>query len=358
MKFDPTMAKTRLENLWGLGAQFGRELEAQDIYLHEWVSDRYALLNGMQVLRDELQFASASSGDLRACSADFTLPSVVTTLAHTTCGDRIHQGDDMENYRQTVASRFATISEIGEQKIESFSPTGGGTDDGATLAHVTVAHQMDEPLRRRVYRGNASSYVLVCIDLKTHVGRIDQDERILYGRARESPWREPRTACGAIVGALSHYNAENGVHRRLRADLGEENFNYLANNKIFSEGGTDITAIVAAAIVAIQGMKNTAAALGSEMDERGLGHLTASVAVNRVSQSDPLVYLARASVFQGEIRYQGFGTDARRYSATTTLLGVDRRLRLTYDGNHGENMPIERSAYSIRRWSEGDPREE
>jgi len=358
MQFDPSMASVRVAKLWELGASFGSELDAQHIYLNEWVSDRYALVNGMQLLRDELQFANPASGDLRACSADLRLPSVVTTLAHTTCGDRIHQGDDMVQYQQTVASRFATLSEIGELKIEAFSPTGGGTDDGATLAHVTVAHQLDNPLRRAVYDGNAASFVLVCIDLKTHVGRLDTDERIIYGRARESPWREPRNACGAVVGLLAHYNDNNQVHRRLRKDLGEENYAYLSTHRVLSEGGTDITATVAAAIIAIQGMKNAAQALTHELDERGVGHLTASVAVNCVSQSDPLVYLARATVFNGELCFQGFGTDARKYGARMELRGIERHLHLSYDGQTGENMPLQRSTYPVQPWKNDLPHDE
>jgi hypothetical protein len=84
---------------------------------------------------------------MKACGADMSLPSVVTTLAYTNCGDRIHQGEATKRYRDVVASRFATLSEIGELKLEAFFPAGGGTDNGATLAHVTVAHELDEQLK-------------------------------------------------------------------------------------------------------------------------------------------------------------------------------------------------------------------
>ncbi len=48
-------------------------------------------------------------------------------------------------------------------KIESFTPAGGGTDNGFILAHVTVAHQMDKTIRERLYSGCNRSYVSVNI---------------------------------------------------------------------------------------------------------------------------------------------------------------------------------------------------
>lgn len=53
--FDPYEVKTRLEKLWKLSANFGEETQARTCYLNEIVSDRYCLINGMQILRDELQ---------------------------------------------------------------------------------------------------------------------------------------------------------------------------------------------------------------------------------------------------------------------------------------------------------------
>lgn len=353
MQFDPTMARTRVEKMWTLAARFGFESDANEVYLNEWVSDRYALVNGMQLLRDELQFATASKSDIFACGADLGIPSVVSTLAHTNCGDRIHQGESTSNYERVVAARFATLAELGDLKLEAFSPTGGGTDDGATLAHVTVAHQIDEPLREKVYQGHPASFIFVCLDLKTHVGRMDLDERTHFGRTQESPWREPRAACGAVVGTLANYNENNAVHRRIRSDLGEENFEFLSRNRITSEGGTDITAAVASSIVAIQGMRNTAHALAHELDERGLAHLTASTTINRVTHPDHVLYLARATVFGGEIRIQGLGTDARKYSGKMKLHGTEWNLCLSYDGHPGDQMPIERTSYPVRTWKKG-----
>lgn len=348
--FDRTAASARLERLWGLSAEFGSERGANRVLLDEIVSDRLQLVAGLQVLRDELQFAvPPASSDREACAADFSQPSVLTTLAFTNCGDRIHHGE-IEQYQQMVAARFATLSEIGTLKPEAFHPTGGGTDDGATLAHVTWAHALDEPLQKRLYDGNAKSFVLCAFDLKTHIGRLDEaDGTITYGRTRESPWREPRAACGAIVGALQAFDEKNDVHRRIRSNLGEASYELLAKKGVRTSDGVDITAAVAAAIVAVQGMLDTARALTREMDERGLAHLTASATVNRPAMRDTMMYFARATVFAGEIRMQGLGTDASKYAGSMIEhKSGDRRLVLTYAGADGKSLPIERAAYEVR----------
>ncbi|MDA0268340.1 MAG: hypothetical protein O3A14_15625 [Cyanobacteria bacterium] len=346
--FDAQATQRRVDRFWQLAASFGMERNAYHNYLNEIVSDRYALINGLQLLRDELQFAAGSPTDMKACGADMSLPSVVTTLAYTNCGDRIHQGEATKRYRDVVASRFATLSEIGELKLEAFFPAGGGTDNGATLAHVTVAHELDEHLKQRVYAGNPQSISLVAIDLKTHVGRLQEKGQQVYGKTRESPWREPRAACGAIVGALTEYNPDNLIHRRIRTDLGEHNFDYLAHNSILTQDGVDITMAVAAIIVAVRGLRNTAMALGKEMDERGLAHLTASTTVNRPSRDDLVIYLARATVFNGTVRMQGLGTEAERYSGRLVNYAGERRLQLAYDDWDSEQLPIQDIAYRVR----------
>ncbi len=348
LPFDATATQKRVDYFWQLSASFGMERNAYHNYLNEIVSDRYALINGLQLLRDELQFAAGSPTDMKACGADLSLPSVVTTLAYTNCGDRIHQGEATKRYRDVVASRFATLSEIGELKLEAFFPAGGGTDNGATLAHVTVAHELDEQLKWRLYAGNPQSISLVAIDLKTHVGRLREGGQHIYGKTRESPWREPRAACGAIVGALSHYNSHNLIHRRIRDDLRERNFQYLSNHSILTDGGVDITMAVAAAIVAIRGIRNTALALTQEMDERGLAHLTASTTVNRPSRDDLVIYLARATVFNGQVRIQSLGTEAERYGGKLVEYAGEQRLQLRYDDWDCENLPIEKIDYKVR----------
>ncbi|MEL6399911.1 MAG: hypothetical protein AAFR26_12585 [Cyanobacteria bacterium J06626_4] len=346
--FESAPTERRLERFWQLGASFGMERNAYHNYLNEIVSDRYALINGLQLLRDELQFAAASQTDVKACGADMSLPSVVTTLAYTNCGDRIHQGEATKRYRDVVASRFATLSEIGELKLEAFFPAGGGTDNGATLAHVTVAHELDEALKRRVYEGNAQSISLVAIDLKTHVGRLRENGKQVYGKTRESPWREPRDACGAIVGALKAYHPENLIHRRIRSDLGERNFQFLSSQQILTDDGVDITMAVAASVVAIRGIRNTAMALSHELDERGLAHLTASTTVNRPSRDDLVIYLARATVFNGKVRIQSLGTEAKKYGGQLVDYAGERRLQLRYGDWDSRDLPIEEITYTVR----------
>ena len=346
--FDTAATQQRIDNFWQLGASFGMERNAYHNYLNEIVSDRYALVKGLQLLRDELQFAAASPTDIKACGADMSLPSVVTTLAYTNCGDRIHQGEVTKRYRDVVAARFATLSEIGELKMESFFPAGGGTDNGATLAHVTVAHEMDEHIKQQVYAGNPQSISLVAIDLKTHVGRLRQEGKQVYGLTRESPWREPRAACGAIVGALTHYNPQNLIHRRIRDDLRERNFQYLASHQILTDDGVDITMAIASALVAIRGIRNTAMALTQEIDERGVAHLTASTTVNRPSRDDLVIYLARATVFNGMVRIQSLGNDATLYGGELVEYAGEQRLQLRYADWDCDNLPIEEIPYKVR----------
>ena len=348
--FDPSTAQDRIDRLWKLAAQFGAERGSNRIFLVEMVSDRLQLTSGLQLLRDELQFAPSSPElDRERAGADLALPSVVTTLAFTNCGDRIHQGE-VDRYVQVVASRFATMSELGELKPEAFRPTGGGTDDGATLAHVTWAHVLDEPLRARLYAGNPQSFVACGFDLKAHIGRLDTEEgAVLFGTTQESPWREPRAACGAIVGALAHYNESNDVHRRIKNDLGEASFAFLRETGVKTREGIDITAVVGAAIVAVQGMLDTANALKHEMDVRGVAHLTASLTVNRSAMLDTMIYLARATVFGGQLTTQGFGVDAKQFTGTLVPYKNDRRLHLHYAGNHGSSFPIDKQDYQVRK---------
>ncbi|MEL6552871.1 MAG: hypothetical protein AAFQ63_05325 [Cyanobacteria bacterium J06621_11] len=352
LPFDAAATQRRVDKFWQLPASFGTERNAYHNYLNELVSDRYALIRGLQILRDELQLAAHSPAAMN-CGADLSLPSVVTTLAYTNCGDRIHQGEATKRYRDVVAARFATLSEIGELKLEAFFPAGGGTDNGATLAHVTVAHELDEQIKHQLYAGNPQSISLVAIDLKTHVGRLrdagdDGKKYMVYGKTRESPWREPRAACGAIVGALTDYRPQNLIHRRIRDDLGEQNFQYLSTHQVLSDEGVDITMAIASVLVAIRGIRNTALALTQELDERGLAHLTASTTVNRPSRDDLVIYLARATVFNGKVRIQSLGTEAHLYGGKLVKHAAESRLQIRYGDWDNENLPIEEIPYKVR----------
>ena len=138
------------------------------------------------------------------------------------------------------------------------------------------------------------------------------------------------------------------IHRRIRDDLGEKNFQYLSTQKIITETGIDITMAVASAIVAIRGIRNTAMAMTQEIDERGMAHLTASTTVNRPSRDDLVIYLARATVFNGKVRIQSLGTKAELYSGKLVKYAGEKRLQLTYNGLNGEHLPIEEIPYKIR----------
>lgn len=85
------------------------------------------------------------------------------------------------------------------------------------------------------------------------------------------------------------------------------------------------------------------------MDQRGLAHLTANITVNRPSMPDTMLYLARATVFGGELAVQGFGTDARKYAGSLRDMGHDRRLALTYEGVADAGLVIVKEPYEVRK---------
>ena len=59
--FDPVLVKKRLDHFWSLNSTFGVCADALTTYLDEVVSDRYALVNGVQLVRDELNVRGALS---------------------------------------------------------------------------------------------------------------------------------------------------------------------------------------------------------------------------------------------------------------------------------------------------------
>ena len=109
-----------------------------------------------------------------------------------------------------------------------------------------------------------------------------------------------------------------------------------------------MTMAIAAIIVAIRGIRNTAIALSQEMDERGVGHLTACTTVNRPSRDDLVIYLARATVFNGKIRIQSFGTEADRYSGKFGEHAGEKRLQLRYEDWDSDYLPVEEIEYKVR----------
>ncbi|KJR40112.1 hypothetical protein MCHI_004003 [Candidatus Magnetoovum chiemensis] len=319
---------------------FGLARNPHRVYIDCIVEDRMILVHGFKLLNDELKFAPPPIG------ADFSKPAVITTLAHTICGDRLNQGQPIDSYKMNIATRFATISEMGEIKFERFYPAGGGTDDSKTLAHVTIAHACDTTIRNKLHSGNPESYILYNFDLQTHVGRIDKPNGTIFGKAQESPYREQRLACGAIVGALTKFDSNNTDHRRVRNDLGEKNYDYLSKHSIESEEGIDVTYAVASSIVAVQGMYKTIEALKTELDRRDVAHLTASMNINRVSIDDTVVLLARATMYNGIVKIQGLGADALKYKGRKVGWSNDTRLLLQYNNWEPSKMPIETIAYT------------
>jgi len=345
------------------------------VYFEEVISDRFVLIKGFQLIRDELMLAfnspqstapnSLNVSDVLECAADLALPSVLSTCGYTVCGDRICQSNALRIYNTAVAGRFASFTEAGDPKPELFFATGGGTDSGPTLAHVTVAHSIDPAIRDQLYSRNPHSFVLVNIDICTHCGHTDMvpgevrafagkdytNCGVVYGLAQESVFRDPRPTCGAIVGMLTKFNLKNGVHVRLRQDLGEDNYNFLTSTEVLADDGSPINFLIAAAIISIQGMRNTLEALGpgGELDERGVGHMTAQVQLNNGDNNECLLYCARGTAFNGVIKTQGLGTDASRYSGVM-LLNPDgkKHIQLLYDGMGPEEHPIQTRTYAVK----------
>ena len=105
---------------------------------------------------------------------------------------------------------------------------------------------------------------------------------------------------------------------------------------------------IASAIVAVRGIRNTAMALTQEMDERGVAHLTASVTVNRPSRDDLVIYLARATVFNGMVKIQTLGLDAKLYGGRLVEHAGEKRLQLRYGDLDVHNLPIEEHSYKVR----------
>ncbi|MEL6911920.1 MAG: hypothetical protein AAFO85_17210, partial [Cyanobacteria bacterium J06598_4] len=94
--------------------------------------------------------------------------------------------------------------------------------------------------------------------------------------------------------------------------------------------------------------RNTAMAMTQEIDERGMAHLTASTTVNRPSRDDLVLYLARATVFNGKVRIQSLGTKAELYSGKLIKYAGERRLQLSYGDLDGESLPVEEIPYQIK----------
>lgn len=70
---------------------------------------------------------------------------------------------------------------------------------------------------------------------------------------------------------------------------------------------------------------------------------------------DTMLYMARATVFGGERRVHGFGTDASKFAGAIGDRHGDRRLVLTYDGAGGWALPVVTETYEPHASVPSDP---
>ncbi len=107
----------RLNDFWNQGNNFfGMNRSMNFFHIEQLVRDRSILTHGYTLINDEMNLAPAPVG------ADFSQPSVMTTQAHTMCGDRVQQANTRSAYANTVGNRFAFKSRTGEIKPERFFP--------------------------------------------------------------------------------------------------------------------------------------------------------------------------------------------------------------------------------------------
>lgn len=110
----PPSVKERIEKMWSMPATFGEEQKSNVAYL-SIMANRYALVRGAQLIRDELM-PSFNTPDHKGknvlhdrenmeCSADLELPSVLTTCGFSMCGDRICQSAALRRYQAMVRSK-------------------------------------------------------------------------------------------------------------------------------------------------------------------------------------------------------------------------------------------------------------
>lgn len=72
--------------------------------------------------------------------------------------------------------------------------------------------------------------------------------------------------------------------------------------------------------------------------------------MNRPSRDDLVIYLARATVFNGKVRIQSLGTEAKLYGGKLVEYAGEKRLQLRYADWNCDNLLIEEMPYKIR-WS-------
>lgn len=344
--FDTSYVQERLDLMWQQEMFFGRERNPRHVYTEKIGTDRWILMGTFRRVDNPFGFQPEPVGiNLR------DQPIVIPTVAHAMCVDRCLQGQSAQLYKESVGAFFAFKEASGIPQIERNFTLGGGAEEGAVLAHVTAGHSLAGIINRLQDGGHPQSFFLHGIDIQTHVGlTVDSSSDRRYGVVHEYHGLGERPACGAIVGMLRSYDPRNRVHLRLRADLGEHNYRFLSQEGVHTLDGIDITYVVAAAIIAVQGLENTLHALPQELHPRALAHLTASVVVNETASDGHIIYLCRATGFNGTSTQQGFGTDASQYSGSLVKHHDDKaRLELTYNGSRQGAFPVARRTYIIRQ---------
>ncbi len=342
--FNPSYAQERLDLMWQQEMLFGRERNPRHVYTEKIGKDRWVLMGAFRRADNPFAFQPEPVGvNLRQ------QPIVVPTVAHAMCVDRCIQGQSAELYRQSIGAFFGFKEASGLPQIERNFTLGGGAEEGGVLAHVTAGHSLAGIINRLQDGGHPQSFFLHGIDIQTHVGlTIDSSSTRRYGVVHEYHGLGERPACGAIVGMLRHYNDKNRVHKRLRTDLGEDNYRLLSTEGVKTSEGIEITYVVAAAIIAVQGLQHTLDALPQELHQRALAHLTASVIVNETASDGLIIYLGRATGFNGVLRHQGFGTDASQYSGSLVKHHDDKpRLELTYNRWRQGQFPVDSIIYTV-----------
>ncbi|PIY60269.1 hypothetical protein COY95_02645, partial [Candidatus Woesearchaeota archaeon CG_4_10_14_0_8_um_filter_47_5] len=155
------------------------------------------------------------------------------------------------------------------------------------------------------------------------------------------------------------YSTRNRDHKRLRRQLGEENYTFLRQTGIPVQGVEEVNAgpAVAATLIALFGMTSTLDHLAQEIvkkDEgflrRVLVHATASIVVNRTYGGlieDYVLPVARATQFDNVRMTQGLGPLAANYQATLQEHHGQHRLLLTYGGSPRTELPIQKMTLNL-----------
>ncbi|EKX50083.1 hypothetical protein GUITHDRAFT_104313 [Guillardia theta CCMP2712] len=295
--FDPSMARKRMETMWSRESiTFGEEQSAMHIHREEWITDRLCLTKGFEIVRDDLQL---SLEGLSVCTADLTCPSVASILGRFSCGES-----------------FSTLffSELSHPKFKCFESSSMQSSFLKTSVAREATGMLGERFRSKFYRGNPLSYQLFNFDVVSHVNISMLTAQSKYPSSKSG--QDNNHSC--ILGCLRAFDPDNSNHVQIRRLLGESNFEFLSSSAAGKgEEAQETACLIAGCILAVQGMREVMESMSRVMDGRGMCHATASLLTDK--QQDRMLYCARGSVFDGQIREQGMGTDAAKYKVHRIL---------------------------------------